>query len=407
MDPAHGRLGRAVALAFNDWRAATPKEISKFLAEKRRRTGHRARGRDNALIVRSRLKPVDVYAYLRTRFGRPNGFQNFLRRDDSDNWIHWDFNIKSRGEDVYIAGASREIHFVLSEALTDPQWKSLINGLQAEFARYGRQKSETVRRFEKFLVFQNKYVALANVCADLHAQIVDAPPLQMNWPIRATRKNAEATYAPLKQAGERADKLYGACVQLALLTPVLAEAYINMFALVLRRPDLRSDRDGYRAFVREYIPDRIGRLHEVCMAMRPVDRRSPAYSQFMTVMNKRNFAIHGNVEPERDALETVYFEGKRPLFSTPGHHLGQFFAHLDQLLRPDTVVQDYEAVHSFLHELTTYLDEDVREFFSNVIDDPYPGLEVRKKRITRILPDQIIMAMPGGMRCDDELRVRW
>src|SRR5689334_10365416 len=77
--------------------------------------------------------------------------------------------------------------------------------------------------------------------------VVDAPPFT---PIRQrppSKKGAEIAAAPMRRADERADKLYGACVQLALLTPVLAEAYINMFALILRRLDLRADRVAYEA----------------------------------------------------------------------------------------------------------------------------------------------------------------
>lgn len=367
----------------------------------------RRRGRTRALVVRSRIRPVDLYAYLRARFGEPNGIQSILRRDDSDNWIHWDFNIKAGDADVYVAGASREIHFQLQEDLTDIQWQALILGLQKEFARLGRVKSEMTRTFEKFVVFQNKYVALANICAELHERIVDSPPFVPFRPRKLTKRQPERALAPLKEAGQRAQRLYGACVQLALLTPVLAEAYINMFALVLRHPNLRADLDSYQSFVREHIPDRIRRLHEVCFGMRAVDTTTKAFGQFMTIMNKRNFNVHGNVAPEREALETVYFEGTRPLFATPGHHLGQFFADLERTHSPTTVLHDYEAVHGFLHQLTTYLQENAAFFFEQVINDPFPGYEVRQRRVTRILPDTVMMAMPGGIRCDDELRIVW
>lgn len=394
-------------LAFEAWRSATPKEVSQFLKKDRPGATPSRRAPTNTLIVRSKLRPVDIYAYLRARFGPPNGFQNILRRDDSDNWIHWDFLIKAGRSDVYIAGASREIHFVLDEALTDSKWQALIVGLQSEFARLGRQKSEMTNTFEKFVVFQNKYVSLANVCAELHAQIVDTPPFEPIHQRQASNRGPQFTGAPVRRAGERAGALYSACVQLALLTPVMAEAYINMFALILRRPELRADDASYRAFVREHVPVRIEGLHEVCFGMGPVDRRSEAYGRFMTVMNKRNFNIHGNVEPERESLETVFFEGKRPLFAEPGHHLGRFFADLEDLHRPAAVIQDYEAVHAFLHELTTYLEPTAKDFVANVIDDPFPGFEVRKRRVTRILPDHVMMAMPQEMRCDDDLRVEW
>jgi len=51
--------------------------------------------------------------YLKARFGEPNGFQTFLRRDSSDNWIHWDFNLKAAGEGIWIGGTYREVHFML------------------------------------------------------------------------------------------------------------------------------------------------------------------------------------------------------------------------------------------------------------------------------------------------------
>ena len=296
---------------------------------------------------------------------------------------------------------------MLGEGLTDREWQALILGLKTEFARIGREKSEMMRSFEKFVVFQNKYVSLANVCADLHAQIVDTPPFKSIPHRRPSKKRPGYAAAPLRRAGERADRLYSACVQLALLTPVLAEAYINMFALILRRPDRRADWDDYRAFVREHVPERIKRLHEVCIGVRPVDRTTEAYGRFMTVMNKRNFNIHGNVDPEGEALDVVYFDGKRPLFTDAGHHVARFFSDIERQHRPDVVVQDYEAAHAFLHELTTYIERRFQEFFAAVIDDPYPGFETRQRRVTRILPDNVMIGMMEGMRYDDDLRVIW
>jgi len=394
-------------LDFSSWRIASRREVAEFLGKDRPKPTPEKRGQSRSLVVRSRLRPIDVYAYLRARFGEPNGFQNFLRRDDSDNWIHWDFNLKIHGRDIYIAGASREIHFMLQDGLTDLQWQALILGFQVEFGRLGREKSEMTKTFEKFVVFQNKFVSIANICAELHEQIVDTPAFEPLRPRKPSAKNINYAVAPLRRAGERADKLYGACVQLSLLTPVLAEAYINMFALILRRPALRAVWDGYQVFVREHVPERLGRLHEVCFGMSPVDTTTEAFGRFMTVMNKRNFNIHGNVDPEREAVETVYFEGKRPLFAEAGHHLGRFFADLERLHRPDVILEDYEAVHAFLHELTTHLNKVARTFLEAVIDDPFPGFETRQRKVTRILPNHVMMAMTGGLRYDDDLRVAW
>ena len=95
------------------------------------------------------------------------------------------------------------------------------------------------------------------------------------------------------------------------------------------------------------------------------------------------------------------------MFSAPGHHIGQFFADLERLHSPETVLHDYEAVHGFLHELTTYLEKSAAFFLDQVIDDPFPGYEVRQRRVTKILPGHAMMAIAKGIRYDDDLRVTW
>ena len=38
------------------------------------------------------IKPIDLYCYLQAKYGNPNGLQNFLRNDSSDNLIHWEWS---------------------------------------------------------------------------------------------------------------------------------------------------------------------------------------------------------------------------------------------------------------------------------------------------------------------------
>lgn len=39
------------------------------------------------LPIENEVRPSDLFCYLNARFGPPNGIQNFLRSDDSDNLI--------------------------------------------------------------------------------------------------------------------------------------------------------------------------------------------------------------------------------------------------------------------------------------------------------------------------------
>jgi hypothetical protein len=354
------------------------------------------------------LKPVDVYSYLRARFGEPNGFQNFLRRDDSDNWIHWDYNLKAADNDVYILGTSREIHFMLSEALSDAQWKELILAIKTDFRRIGREKSKILKSFEKFVVFQNKFYNLAKLCADLHANILDAPPFNVNMPSVKTRQAMRRHTKALQQASERADALYGDCLKLRLITPIMAEAFINMVILTFCKPEIRADKKQYDEFLRAKIPQRLELLSKNCWGfIRDIDKSTEEYGNFMRVFDKRNFVIHGNVDPIREQIETVYFDGKRPLFADSGDHIVKFYEQLENLNNPSEVIKDYENIHAFLHEITECLSPQARKFFQLVINDNYPGFEVKDQRVTRILPDVVMTGSFPGMRYDDELDVEW
>jgi hypothetical protein len=300
----------------------------------------------------------------------------------------------------------RDVMVMVSERLTDENWQALILAIKADFGRVGPGKSKILKKLEKFLVFQNKYVALANVCADLHAGISEAPELIQKLP-RIT-KSATRYKSVMNKVAQCATNLYADCMKLRLLTPVLAEAYLNMVIIIFCKPAIRNDPERYEAFVREKIPGRLALLSVNCVGFaRSVDPDSECYKDFLRVINKRNFQIHGNVDPMSEAVETVYFEGKRPLFAENGNHILKLFQHLEAIHAPHDVLKDYEAVLSFLLDIQDMLAPKFRNFFEQVIDDPYPGYEVKAKRVTRILPDHnATMAFPGE-KFDDELKVEW
>jgi hypothetical protein len=333
-------------LNIQGWRASTPEEVLEYFDPDQPREDRKER---HILVVRTRLRPVDAYCYLVARFGQPNGFQNFLRRDDSDNWIHWDFNLKAGEFDVYLAGTSREIHISVTEELTDDQWKTLIVGIRNDYGRVGKQKSAVLKSLEKYVVFQNKFVSLADLCADLHAVILDAPTFEQAT-LKAGSKEDIAEYTEaVKRASERASDLYGDCLKLRLLTPIMAEAYINMIILMFCKDAIRNDKAKYQEFVRARIPDRLYLLTRHCDGFaRHIDKTTDAYANFMRIIDKRNFALHGNVNPIEEQLEVIYFDKRRPLFVNPGNNVEKLREQLESIHDPQQVIADYEAVQIFL-----------------------------------------------------------
>jgi hypothetical protein len=400
------------------WRVATKKELLLYYKrlggrrkrKRRAKTARRIMRQGSYLAVRQNLSPVDVYSYLRARFGQPNGFQNFLRKDDSNNLVHWDFNLKAGKEDVYISGASREIHFLLSEKLTDQDWRDLIINLKSDYKRVGLEKSAFQKTLEKWTIFPNKFVEIAGVCADLHSDILDnIGGFQSSKPSGKSKWLMKEHFKRIERLGKRANILNRSCLELSLITPVLAEAFINMAILVFCKRAIRENRRQFEAFIRADIDTKIFDLAYKCEGFaRPIDQTSDGFKNFKRIMDQRNNRIHGNVDPKRDGIETVYFEGRRPLFEKSGDHLGEFFQALERQYNPHQVIKNYEDMHLFLLDIVDCLEPGgAKTAFLAVMDDPYPGYDFKRHITGVLLPHYIAAAYFGPIRYDDELNVDW
>jgi hypothetical protein len=399
------------------WRAFTKLEMCRYLERIRNQSKEKTGNPvfKSSLVVRKNLSPVDIYCYLKARFGEPNGFQNFLRRNTSDNLFHWDFNLKAANEDVYIAGTFREVHFMLSEELTDDDWPSLISKIKSDYGRVGTEKSKVFSSLEKWVIFPNKFVAMAEICGDLHHAILQSIRKSSPYkvaPLFLSKSDSVATDGEeekvFRKAIKRSTNLYRDCLELSLMTPVLAEAFINMAILILCKKRIRENKRQFDAFIRSNIDVKVFDLPDKCIGFaRRIDENSPTFKGFMTVMQKRNNAIHGNVDPEREQTEVVYFEGRRPLFKEPGDHIAKDFEILAKQFQPETVVKDYEDTYEFLVSLADCLKPSVAKSFWQVIEDPKPGYDLGRRIVGCLLPRATVLFHMQGMKYDDELPVSW
>jgi hypothetical protein len=366
------------------------------------------------LIFRRHLCPVDIYCYLRARFGEPNGLQTQLaRKDTSDNLFLWDFNLKAEDEDVYICGTYREVHFMVSEALSDADWPKLIARIKKDYRRVSKEKSQVFKSLERWVIFPNRYMQIAKLCADLHKElssILANNSISSMQSMSASKfQNAIINEPKTRRAMvRRATKLFQGCLELSLLTPVFAEAFINMSILILCKKEIKDNRRQFDAFIRSQIDVKIFDLPYKCNSfVKAIDHESPEFKTFKSIMDNRNNTIHGNVDPERERLETLYFEGKRPLFEEPGDHLLKYFQALEQQLDAKTVIKNYENTHAFLLSIGECLDPAIRNGFWQVMETTYPGYELDRKILGVLLPDRVVSSYPAGARYDDELSVDW
>jgi len=398
---------RPPCLDVASWRCATPEEVVRFIKEKPNKDGtgpSSRKSRRSVLAVRENLVPVDLYCYLKARFGEPNGFGNRLRAQHSDNLIHWEFLLKAGDDDVLITGWIRQVRVVVSARMTDQDWLNLILAIKGDYKRVGKKKSLVLKSLEHWVIFPNRYAAIADMCADLHAKIIENMAHFENFKPSSRRFRGDIRRFGI-WAKSRVE-LYQNCLQLSVMTPILAEAFINLLILAYCKPELRANLD---LFIRERIHKRLRGLNTKCIGfIRPVDENLGTYGRFLKVMNKRNDTIHGNHDPERECVERVYFEGTRPLFAQPGDAIGRYFQGLERQYRPDLVVEDYEAVHKFLSDLTSScLTPGYAADFNRLAEDHYPGFDIRRRKMGCLLTPRYNSDHMQGVRFDDELAVEW
>ncbi|MFN8685760.1 MAG: hypothetical protein ACK50U_07180 [Acidobacteriota bacterium] len=368
------------------------------------------RAKPSLLVVRQQLSPVDMYCYLKARFGDPNGFQNVLRRDSSDNWIHWDYYLKADEQDVYVCGTSREIHLILSEKMTNEHWRDLVLAIKADYSRVGKEKSRVQKSLEHWVTFPNKFVEVADVCAELHAEIEENMGGYQAYrtPSFKNKKIAARGMKLAKELTVRSSKLHKYCLELSLLTPVMAEAFINMVILILCKQEIRRNKRQFDEFIRSQIDVKLFDLFYKCEGFaKSIDQNSGEFKQFKRVMDKRNNAIHGNCDPEKERIETVYFEGRRPLFVEPGDHIGTLLEVLERQHEPAAVIKDYLDTHAFLLYILSCIEPEQVSAVQAIVEARFPGYDVNRKITGYLFTEHVVIGYGPGTMYDDDLSISW
>lgn len=394
------------------WRAFTPNEIATHM----KAVVAQSKSRDKEhpifhsfLVFRKSFSPVDIYCYLKARFGQPLGMQTLLRKDTSDNLFHWDYNIKSHDAHVHISGTNREIHIMTSEKLDDTHWLELASCLKRDFSRVATKKKAVQDSLEKWVLFPNHYVEVAEVCATLHSSVLvlskRLPSLRARaFPLFPPDSERDKQTKALKKFGHVSQLLYAQSLELSLMTPVMAESFINMAILMLCKKDIRENARQFDAYIRSNIDVKVFDLAYKCDGFtRQVDSNAPEYKLFKKVMDKRNNTVHGNISPEKEQLETIYFEKRRPLFKEPGDHLAKYFDSLSRRYDVVSVIADYENVHLFFAYVASLLEPTVRSSFWQLVQSRFPGYDVNRKIAGVLLPEHTTSSAMQGTRYDDEL----
>jgi len=343
------------------------------------------------LFIKSAIRPVDLYCYLYARFGPPNGIQNVLRANDSHNIFHWHYSLWADNAGIEIMAGTYKIEVWYPDAFcfsTHPL-EDFVNAIVADLRNHQQAAKRIKARLEKWLVFANPFhrlqLALDGMLkrADSLLQLAKHPPKQPE-----TAEESAAFGELFEPVAAASYEAFGLCRSVRMLLPVLAETFVNFMLFTLCKPEIKSDERLYESIKRAPIDIRIKSLSFNCVGFHsPVDYATETCKRLHTMFNNRNNLLHGNVNPQSDHHEVVYFNGTVPLFTEWLDFYQRCFGAQLKSNDYDLAVGELANVLAFVEQIISSLQPGVRTEVRKMLDFAELGYNPQTKRLGLLFPN--------------------
>jgi hypothetical protein len=364
-----------------------PKEILKEIQSADRQNGA------SIHILRNEIAPSDLYCYFGAKFGRPNGIQNLLRNDDSDNLVHWEWVLCTPFGMISFLGMNfRTEVWVLGDIPCDSDFlQDLVSQIKADFSNHGKRMSEIRKSLEEWIEFVNPYRRLQAAVKNLRIEL-DA--LQLRPEDEAVPDLTNADRIQEDQWGEmfaKYTKGLGLCFGIRSMLPVMAEAYVNLLLFVLMRPEIKTDERLRENTIRQPIDIRVKSLHITCVGFeKPVDYAHDACKAYHSLVNERNDLLHGNVVLEKLKFNEVYFNGRAPVFKEYRSIWERSVGVDIRAVGLHRLANEIAVVDHFIDYLKSCLAPRVRPQFELISQTRDLGLNKKSGRIGILFPGHLV-----------------
>lgn len=379
-------------------KGAHPKEfLEDMTRENRPKLGHR-------WVLRNEIAPSDLYCYLGARFGAPNGFQNFLRKDDYDNLIHWEWCLRCGEGWLTFQGMNfrTEVWITGHDGFKEADKSTLISQIKTDFANYGKKMSEMRKALEHWTEFVNPYRRIEGAIEKL---LGDLRELKLRPEDEAIPDITNAEQITADRWGDLAGKYakgLGLCFGIRSMLPVMAEAFVNLILFVLMRPDFKSDDRLREHTIRQPIDVRVKSLHVVCLGFeRPIDYSHEFCKAYHTLVNERNDLLHGNVVLDKLKFNEVFFNGRVPVFKQYRSMWERSVGVEIQAVGLHRLEREVETVNNFIGYLKSCMNEKVQAQFEQIAQMRDLGLNSENGRIGVLFPGHLIDFFPVVSKPDE------
>ncbi len=369
-----------------------PKDILELLGkEDRPKLGTR-------WVLKNEIRPVDLYCYLGGRFGQPNGIQNFLRGDHSENLIHWEWFLRCGEGFVTIQGLNFRTEVCIGGiGVTEADREDFIQQLKADFAKYGQALGKVRTALEHWIEFVNPYKRLRRsvdtLMAELSALGLDAT--RDSLPDLADEKDPGTLQTKWKEHADKYSRAIGLCFGIRSMLPVMGEAFVNLLLYVLMKPDLRKDERLRENAIRQPIDIRIKSLSHNCIGFKQApDYSSEPCKRYHSLVNERNDLLHGNVVVDKLRFNELYFYGKVPVFREYSTMWERSFGVARRSAGLEQVGDELAVIDGLVEYLLSCLDDKITDKIRRISETFILGLSLDDGHLGILFSEQLFDFVP-------------
>ena len=381
----------AILIDLDKFTVPTTSDVARDLIKTRKKGS----GFGGRWVLVDQLMPADLYSYLYAKFGPPNGLQNVLRRDDSDNLIHWDWTLRhTRGYLTFLGMNLRtEVHFLGKWDFHEFDLDGFVESIKRDMSRYGKEMSR-VRRdiLEDWERVLNPHRQLDRAIHDMREELrqLQIDPASEHVDDPSTPSELASFKKAVEDLSARYTRAYGLATALRTMTPILAEAFINLLVFCLLKPEIAGNDRLRESVVRENIDIKVQALHHNCIGFKKaVDWQSPQCKAYNRIVNERNDTLHGNIAISKLKMGEVFFNGKVPVFKKYENMWTQSFGVLVFASGMAEVDNNLRAIEEFREYVFSCLEDSVCSDIRRLAYAPEIGKNKRTGKVGLLFPEHI------------------
>lgn len=344
-------------------------------------------------IFQKHFSVLELYSYLKCRFGNPNGgCQRLIDQNTSDNLIQWHYQFLSQGYPIDIFGLSTavQINFYFRKKFTKKNWITLLSTIKSEFIDYSDQMVEAQTNFDKRILFVNPYPRIAKTASTVYKELKGLiKPRNRIYKIRDFTKMLS-----------KEDNLITKSLSLFIISSILFETFVNSIIFFFRGESIKS-KNKFDEYTELPLKERILKLHLNCVYVNEINFNEFNHD-YKVVMGHRNDMLHGNIKPNKYKIIDICFDQNTPLLNTPAVNFYKLINTVtSKYIEADKALKTYETCINLIKKLEIYIDSKHIDDFRRFLQIPYPGWDISKNKPGILLPENLVYSEPAGNKFYD------